>query len=203
MNLAEFITILGIGIGLSMDAFAVSIAQGACLEVNSPRYPLAFGITFGFFQALMPLVGWLLGARFNVYIKHVDHWIAFTLLAAVGIKMFADGMRDSKEKRKAIEAGLACPISCRDRLRKRDLLAMGIATSIDALAVGVSFGMLGIGIWSAIAVIGCTTLVLSSLGVYVGKHAGPLLGDRMEMTGAVVLVAIGAKILVEHLYKGI
>lgn len=203
MNWAEFITVFGIAIGLSMDAFAVSITQGACLEIKSLRYPYTIGITFGLFQALMPLLGWLAGSTFSSKIQHIDHWIALVLLSIIAVKMFTDGFIDFRRKRKARSVGMACADSCGAELRIHDLMMMGIATSIDALAVGVTFGMLRINIWLSIFIIGVTTFILSTLGVLIGKRTGPLLGDKMEMAGGLVLFALGLKIMLEHLIKGI
>lgn len=203
MDWAEFITVFGIAVGLSMDAFAVSITQGACLEVKDLRYPYTIGVTFGAFQAIMPLVGWLAGTTFKTKIQNLDHWIALLLLAAIGIKMFADGFIDFRRKRRARSLGMACEDSCGAQLRFHDLMMMGIATSIDALAVGITFGMLDMNIWLSILIIGTTTFILSTFGVLIGKRTGPLLGDKMEMTGGIVLVALGLKIMIEHLLKGI
>lgn len=203
MNLTEFVTVFGIGVGLSMDALAVSITQGACLEIRSFRYPLIIGLTFGFFQALMPLLGWILGSSFSRYISQYDHWIALVLLAIIGIKMFIDGFTEYREKKQIEAQGGEYAAVCIDRLRRRDLLMMGVATSIDALAVGVTFGMLNINILLAILIIGLTTFVLSTGGVLVGKKAGLLLGDKMEMTGGVILVGLGCKIFLEHVMQGV
>jgi manganese efflux pump family protein len=203
MTLTEFITVFGIGIGLSMDAFAVSITQGACLDIRSLRYPLILGITFGIFQAVMPLAGWILGSSFSRYIAQFDHWIAFVLLGIIGGKLFLDGFIEYREKRKAQIGGYDCAESCVDRLRLRSLLMMGLATSIDALAVGVTFGMLDINIWIAIIIIGIITFLVSASGVFIGKKTGPLLGDKMEMIGGVILFSLGLKILVEHILKGV
>ena len=186
-----------------MDAFAVSITQGACLEIRSLRYPIIIGITFGLFQAVMPLVGWLLGSSFSRYIAQFDHWIAFILLGIIGGKMFFDGFFEYREKRRAEANGCECPESCADRLRLRNLLMMGLATSIDALAVGVTFGMLAMNIWLAILIIGTTTMIVSASGVFIGKKTGPLLGDKMEMLGGMILFSLGLKILIEHIVKGI
>lgn len=203
MSWAEFIVVFGIAIGLSMDAFAVSITQGACLEIRSLRYPYIIGITFGLFQAIMPLIGWLAGTTFRAYIQEIDHWIALMLLSIIGTKMFLDGFLDYSRKRRARSVGEACPDTIGSSLCLHTLLMMGIATSIDALAVGITFGMLHMNIWISIVIIGITTYILSTIGVLIGKRAGPLLGDRMEMIGGVVLIALGIKIVVEHLIKGI
>ncbi|MHC1693605.1 MAG: manganese efflux pump MntP family protein [Sphaerochaetaceae bacterium] len=203
MVFADFITVFGIGVGLSMDAFAVAITQGACLDIRSIRYPFLIGLTFGLFQAVMPLLGWLTGSAFIRYIARMDHWIAFILLACIGIKMFADGWLEFRKKRKTEAAGLVCPVACGGTLRFWDLMLLGFATSIDALAVGITFSMLDIAILGSIAIIGVTTYVISFAGVYIGKHAGPLLGDRMQMIGGCVLFSLGLKILLEHVLRGV
>ncbi len=203
MNVFEIFTIAMIGASLAMDALAVSITQGACLDIRSPRYPLIIGLTFGFFQALMPFIGWLLGSAFHTYIQKADHWIALTLLAAIGIKMFIDGYKDFLAKNIETEEGAACEITERGHLRLRILLGMGVATSIDALAVGVTFGVMKIDIFVSILIIGIITFIISFAGVLLGKKAGPFLGDRMEMIGGAVLVLLGVKIMAEHLIKGI
>jgi putative Mn2+ efflux pump MntP len=203
MSWAEFFTIFGIAVGLSMDAFAVSVTQGACREIHGRRYPIVIGITFGLFQAVMPLIGYLAGSTFSTHIQHLDHWIALTLLAIIGLKMFIDGLVDYRRKKRARSLGEVCEDVCKVDLRLHDLIMMGIATSIDALAVGVTFGMLRMSIWISIAIIGLTTFVISAFGVHIGKRAGPLLGDTMEMTGGIVLIALGLKIMIEHLVQGI
>ncbi|MDX9809225.1 MAG: manganese efflux pump MntP family protein [Sphaerochaetaceae bacterium] len=203
MSASEFLTVFGIAIGLSMDAFAVAVTQGACLDIRTPRYPLAIGITFGFFQAAMPLIGWIAGMSFKRIIARMDHWIALVLLALIGLKMFVDGLTQYLEKRKLTEEGASCPVPCGGRLRMRDLLGLAVATSIDALAVGITFGMLQINIWLSILVIGTITFILSCGGVVLGKRTGFLFGDKMQMIGGCVLTALGLKIFIEHLVLGI
>ncbi len=203
MNVLELFTIAMIGASLAMDAFAVSITQGACLNIRSPKYPLIIGMTFGLFQALMPLAGWLLGSAFQVYIKKADHWIALVLLSAIGIKMFIDGYKDFLAKNIETEEGEACEVADKGRLRAKVLIAMGFATSIDALAVGITFGVMEVDIFISIGIIGIITFIISFIGVILGKKAGPFLGDRMEMIGGIVLVLLGVKIVIEHLIKGI
>jgi putative Mn2+ efflux pump MntP len=203
MNVAEFLTVFGIGVGLSMDAFAVAITQGACLDIRTPKYPLAIGVTFGLFQAAMPLIGWIAGYSFKGIIARLDHWIALVLLSAVGIKMFVDGLSEFRKKRRYKDQGLACPVSPGGRLRLHDAIMMGLATSIDALAVGITFGMLEINIWLSILIIGSITFVLSTSGVFIGKRAGIMLGDGMQMAGGIVLTSLGLKIVVEHLIRSI
>lgn len=202
MSLSEFFTVFGIGIGLSMDAFAVSITQGACLDIRSLRYPLSLGITFGLFQAVMPLIGYFAGAPLGAFIGHIDHWIAWGLLGAIGAKMFYEGYVDYRRKRKAKTQGVFCPVSPGGRLRFSSLMMMGVATSIDALAVGLTFGMLGMNIWISVLVIGITTMLISIIGVYLGKISSVLLGDTMEMAGGVLLFLLGLNIALEHSISG-
>ena len=203
MSLAQFFTVLGIAISLAMDAFAVSIAQGACLDIKSLKYPLLLGVTFGLFQAGMPLIGWLLGSSFSQYIQKADHWIALILLSFIGIKMSYDGYKDYLAKNVDTSEGPVCTVASGGKLKKRVLFAMAIATSIDALAVGITFGLININILFSIAIIGMITLIMSFIGVLLGKKAGPFLGDKMEMIGGILLVLLGVKILIEHLIKGI
>ncbi len=203
MNVLELITISMIGASLAMDAFAVSITQGACLDIRSVRYPLTIAFTFGLFQALMPLIGWLLGSTFAIHIRKADHWIALALLAAIGIKMFIDGYQDFLAKNIETSEGPVCQVTEKGRLKKRVLFSMGFATSIDALAVGVTFGVMDVDILLSIIIIGVITFLISFTGVLLGKKAGPFLGDRMEMVGGAVLVLLGLKIMIEHLIRGI
>ncbi|MGD1832689.1 MAG: manganese efflux pump MntP family protein [Sphaerochaetaceae bacterium] len=203
MSVTQFFTVLGIAVSLAMDAFAVSITQGACLDIRSAKYPLILGLTFGVFQAFMPLAGWALGSSFAIYVQKADHWIALLLLSIVGSKMIYDGYKDYLAKNVDTSEGPSCEISSGGHLKKKVLLAMGVATSIDALAVGFTFSIISINIFYSIAVIGIITFIISFSGVLLGKRAGPFLGDRMEMIGGTFLILLGIKILVEHLIKGI
>jgi len=203
MDMLEFFTLTMIGASLAMDAFAVSITQGACLEIKSLKYPLAIAFTFGLFQAVMPLIGWLFGSAFYSIIRRADHWIALILLSFIGIKMFADGYQDYLTKNIRNDQETVCEVVEKGRLKKRVLFTMGIATSIDALAVGITFGVMGTDILVSIIIIGVITFLISFAGVLLGKKAGPFLGDRMEMAGGLILVALGIKIMAEHLIKGI
>ncbi len=203
MEILEFFTLNMIAASLAMDAFAVSITQGACLDIRNLKYPLAIAFTFGLFQALMPLIGWLFGSAFYSVIRRADHWIALTLLSAIGIKMFVDGYKDYLTKNIRNAEKEVCEVVEKGRLKKRVLLTMGVATSIDALAVGITFGVMGTNIVISIIIIGTITFLISFAGVLLGRKAGPFLGDRMEMIGGVVLIALGVKIVVEHLIKGI
>ena len=177
------------GVGLSMDAFAVSICKGLGMRKVNYRHTFLIALFFGGFQALMPLAGWLLGRQFERYITAVDHWIAFGLLALIGGNMLRDAFRNEPESTSG----------CGDRLDLKELLLMAIATSIDALAVGISFAFLGVNIWLAIAVIGITTFVICTAGVFVGHRFGTRYQKRAAIAGGVILILLGLKILLEHL----
>ena len=185
MSLLElFIT----AVGLSMDAFAVSICKGLGSGKVKWKSMVIVGLWFGGFQALMPLLGYFLGATFEQYIVAVDHWVAFVLLAAIGANMI----------REALSHGDEC--STDRSLGFRIMLTMAIATSIDALAVGVGFGLLpDVNIWAAISFIGVITFSLSALGVKVGNIFGCRFKSKAEFLGGAILVLMGLKILLEHL----
>lgn len=203
MNGSEFLMALSVGVALSMDAFAVSVTQGACLEITSAKYPLALGITFGLFQALMPLVGWFVGHSLSTVIAQLDHWVAFILLGGVGVKMVADGLRERRQNRQRQQQGHPCSNGKGGRLLFGNCLAMGLATSIDALAVGVTFGMLNVNIWLIILIIGLITFIISVSGVFIGKRIGCLVNDCVQMIGGAILVLLGVQILISHLIRGI
>lgn len=177
-------------IALSMDAFAVSVCKG--LGMRRMRYDqaLVIGLYFGVFQALMPLLGWLLGTSFSKYIQAFDHWIAFVLLAFIGGKMLWDAFHE-KDAEAAEKADA--------KLDHKELFMLAIATSIDALAVGIAFACLDVAIWSSISIIGCVTLVLSFLGVWIGNRFGNRFEKKAEIAGGIVLILIGIKILADHL----
>lgn len=179
-------------IALSMDAFAVSVCKG--LGMRRMRYDQALVISlyFGVFQALMPLIGWLLGTSFSRYIQAFDHWIAFVLLAFLGGKMLWDVFH---EKEDGEQESAEC------RLDHRELFMLAIATSIDALAVGIAFACLDVNIWSSISIIGVTTLVISFAGVWIGNRFGNRFQKKAEIAGGLVLILIGVKILAEHLIE--
>ena len=178
-----------IAVGLSMDAFAVSICKGlACREQNF-RHNLLAGLYFGGFQGLMPLLGWLLGVKFSAAITSIDHWIAFVLLCFIGGSMIREALSDEEEE---VDASF----------RPREMLTLAVATSIDALAIGVSFAFLGLdraGILSAAGLIAATTFAFSAAGVSVGSVFGSRFKSKAELMGGVILILIGAKILLEHL----
>ena len=174
--------------GLSMDAFAVSICKGLALQRVSWKECCIAGLWFGGFQALMPLAGYLLGSQFSGYIERYDHWIAFVLLALIGFSMIRESRGEESEEEKP-HAGV----------NLKELLLLAVATSIDALAVGVTFAFLNVSIAPAVTVIGCTTFVISIAGVCVGNVFGARYKSRAELTGGVILILIGLKILLEHL----
>lgn len=176
-----------IAVGLSMDAFAVSICKGLSVGAVRPRHALTAGLWFGGFQALMPLLGWLLGSRFQALITSVDHWIAFVLLCAIGGNM----VRESRTRGacREMDASFAPKV----------MLPLAVATSIDALAIGVTFAFLQVDILSAVCFIGAVTFVFSSAGVKVGSVFGTRYQSKAELFGGVVLIGMGIKILLEHL----
>lgn len=175
-----------IAVGLSMDAFAVSICKGLSMCRFYPHHALIIGMYFGGFQALMPLIGYLLGIRFQEAITAYDHWIAFLLLGIIGYNMIREALSGEEE-------------SCDASIAVRDMLVLAVATSIDALAVGVTFAFLRVQILPAVSFIGCTTFLLSVVGVRVGTVFGARYKSRAELAGGGILVLMGVKILVEHL----
>ncbi len=185
------------GIGLSMDAFAVSVCRGLQMRrgVNW-RHLCIIAAFFGFFQALMPAIGYLLGSQFKDYIVAIDHWIAFALLALIGGKMIYDVICDIREKKE--ECG-CCGEDTEERLNVRQLALMAVATSIDALAIGITFAFLEVNLLAAVAIIGITTFALCTLGVLVGHKFGAKFKNKASIAGGVVLILIGTKILLEHL----
>mgnify|MGYP003305139605 CR=1 FL=1 len=183
-----FFEVLMIAIGLSMDAFAVAVCKGLATDRFSSRAMLRVGVWFGSFQALMPLFGYFLGSRFEKYIVSFDHWIAFALLSVIGFNM----IRESRE----------CEGDVDDDMRVTTMLLLAVATSIDALAVGISFAFLqgtSVSIYTAISLIGIITLVLSSLGFVIGNRFGTKYKSRAEAAGGIILILMGLKILLEHL----
>ncbi len=184
MNCTE---LLLLGVGLSMDAFAVSVCKGLATRRPSLKNMAACGLWFGGFQALMPLIGFYLGSLFAEAIEAVDHWVAFVLLALIGLNMVREAVSGETEQADA-------------DFSVRTMLTMAIATSIDALAVGISLAMSGgVQIWSAIAIIGVTTCLLSMLGVKLGSVFGDRFEKKAQIAGGVILILLGLKILLEHL----
>lgn len=188
--MALFIELFLIGVGLSMDAFAVSICKGLGMEKVNKKQAFIIGLYFGGFQALMPLIGWFLGIRFQQYITSIDHWIAFVLLVFIGGKMIVEAVRDKDEEQ----------VDKKDLpLDHKEMFLLAIATSIDALAVGITFAFLDTPIVEAITIIGLTTFFLSILGVVVGNFFGTRYKKKAEIVGGIILILIGVKILLEHL----
>lgn len=179
-----------IGVGLSMDAFAASACKG--LQQKRINWKIAFitAFSFGLFQAIMPLIGWLLGSSFTQLIEPFDHWVAFVLLAAVGCKMLWDAYHPDDEEEDEVSA---------NTLNVHELIMLSIATSIDALVIGVSFAMTGINIWIAIVVIGLTTFTLSLIGFVIGNRFGSRYEKAATILGGVALIVLGLKILMEHM----
>ena len=176
-----------IAVSLALDAFAVSVSSGISIPGFGPRQAVKMGLWFGTFQFLMPLLGWLLGSRFQALITSVDHWIAFVLLCAIGGNM----VRESR----------TCG-ACREMdasFAPKVMLPLAVATSIDALAIGVTFAFLQVDILSAVCFIGAVTFVFSSAGVKVGSVFGTRYQSKAELFGGVVLIGMGIKILLEHL----
>lgn len=184
-----FAELLLIGVGLSMDAFAVAICQGLSMTKIRWGHALTVGLYFGGFQALMPFIGWMLGSQFAGRIQRYDHWIAFILLAFIGGNMIREALSDGEDEEAAVGAGVD----------HKKLFFMAVATSIDALAVGVTFAFLDTAILPAISIIGCTTFCISVAGVAVGCWFGARYKKRAEITGGAILVLLGIKILLEHL----
>ena len=181
-------SIILIAIGLSMDAFAVSVCKGLKMRKIDYGKTLLIGLFFGGFQALMPVIGWLIGIKFQKHIESFDHWIAFLLLAFIGAKMIYESLKGDDD-------------DTSDSLQLSELFILAIATSIDALAVGIAFAMLnnGINIFFSVAVIGLITFILSVIGVAVGNKFGSVYKNKAELTGGIILILLGLKILLEHL----
>lgn len=187
----DLFTITLISIGLAMDALAVSVAGGFSLKQLRIRHALLIAFAFGFFQALMPIIGWGIGLAVKDYIQRFDHWIAFGLLAFVGGKMVYESFVIKEEEEK------------QNILHIRTLLLLAVATSIDALAVGLNFAFLEVSLFLAVAIIGLITFILCFLGVYIGNRFGHIFESKLELAGGVILIGMGVKILVEHISQGI
>lgn len=178
----DFILLFFISIGLAMDAFTVSLTQGLSLKKLHIKSILKVALIFGAFHGIMPLLGWRIGKLFYDDIAIFDHWIAFGLLTFIGGKMILEARKIKK---------------CKNSL---NIIILGIATSIDALAVGFSFSLLpGLNIYFAITIIGLITFIISFLGVYLGNKIGQLLGVKAEYTGGIILIGMGIKILIQHI----
>lgn len=183
----NFVDLLLLGVGLSMDAFAVSVCKGLATRRPRLKNMAACGLWFGGFQALMPLIGFYLGSLFAEAIEAVDHWVALILLVVIGLNMIREAVSGEEEHADA-------------DFSFRTMLTMAIATSIDALAVGISLAMSGgVNIWAAVAIIGVTTCLLSMLGVKIGAVFGDRFEKKAQIAGGVILILLGLKILLEHL----
>jgi manganese efflux pump family protein len=182
----SFATILIIAVALAMDAFSVSIATGAAYKKTGNLNALKMAFFFGFFQAFMPIIGWLAGLSFRQYIEPFDHWIAFSLLALVGGKMIYEAIftKQDQEQNKVMSLTM--------------LLILSVATSIDAMAVGVTFSIIAEDITRAVIIIGLVTFAFSYVGVFIGEKLGHFFENKIEIAGGLMLWAIGIKILIEH-----
>ncbi|MBO5499212.1 MAG: manganese efflux pump [Bacteroidales bacterium] len=181
-----FWELLVIAVGVSMDAFAVSVCKGLSICKVRPSQAGLTALWFGGFQALMPLAGYFLGVSFADFVSTVDHWIAFVLLAVIGGNMLKEA--SGKEECCTVDPDFSF----------RTMLAMAVATSIDALAIGVSFAFLKVNIWTAVLMIGFTTAIFSAAGVYIGNVFGNRYKSKAELAGGVILIVMGVKILLDH-----
>lgn len=181
----SFAELFLIAVGLSMDAFAVSICKGLSVKKLSPKHALLVGVYFGGFQFLMPVIGYLLGFRFEHLITNIDHWIAFVLLAFIGGNMIKESFSKSEE--------------LNDDFGFKTMFLMAVATSVDALAVGITFAFLNVSIIPAASLIGVTTFIIAAVGIYIGNVFGAKYKSKAELAGGIILVLIGVKILLEHL----
>jgi putative Mn2+ efflux pump MntP len=182
------IILLGIALGLAMDAFSVAIGVSIALGGTSKRQTFRLAWHFGLFQALMPIIGWAAGTSIRPWIERWDHWLAFALLSVVGVRLITESVRGSSDE----------PVRT-DPTRGWSLMVLSIATSIDALAVGLSFAALGVQVWTPAAIIGVTAAAMTVFGTIGGRALGARFGSRMAVVGGVVLIAIGTWILFEHL----
>ena len=182
----SLLTLFITAVGLSMDAFAVSVCKGLAMKKLSVKKAVLIGLWFGGFQALMPTIGYMLGTRFEKYVTSIDHWIAFVLLAFIGINMIKEALSGDEDE-------------ANDSVDLKTMFLLAVATSIDALAVGVTYAFLQVRIIPAVAFIGVTTFVLSVVGVKIGNVFGLRYKSKAEIFGGIILILMGAKILAEHL----
>lgn len=182
MNFTVFLT----GVGLSMDAFAVAICKGVKMPKFNLKQTFTISLFFGAFQAIMPLLGFYLGISFKNYIESIDHWVAFVLLIFIGGKMAIESFKNDDD-------------DISNKFDIKELFVLSVATSIDALAVGIAFAMDEIKIFAAVSVIGTTTFILSALGVFIGYKFGSVYKNKAELAGGIILILIGVKVLFEHL----
>jgi manganese efflux pump family protein len=183
----SFVGILFIALGLAMDAFAVCLGAGTTSHINGPRPVFRLAFHFGLFQALMPLLGWLVGSTVSAWIAPFDHWIAFALLGFVGVRMVRSGLDSEGETHTT------------DPSRGATLIMLSVATSIDAFAVGLSLAVLHVGIIYPAIVIGLVAGGMSLLGLALGSRLGQMFGKRMEIIGGLILIAIGVQVVISHM----
>jgi putative Mn2+ efflux pump MntP len=181
------VEIILLGISLAMDAFAVSICKGLSMKKIDWKKAIIIGLYFGVFQALMPIIGYFLGATFESLVTNIDHWIAFGLLALIGGNMVKEGLQDEESD------------NCNDNVDFKTMIVLAIATSIDALAVGITFAFLKVNVPLAVTIIGVITFIISLIGVKIGNKFGNKYENKAEIAGGIVLILIGLKILLEHL----
>jgi len=184
----DLISIILIALGLAMDAFAVSITSGLTIKQLKINHALQIASFFGLFQAVMPIIGWLAGLSLRDFISSIDHWIAFVLLGFIGCKMVYESVKMEESKSNPLNIVV--------------LLILSVVTSIDALAVGITFAFLKVSIVTPIILIGIITFILSFIGVYIGDRFGRLFEKKIEILGGIILIGIGIKILIEHLIAG-
>lgn len=178
--------IILIGLGVAMDAFAVSVCKGLSMKKMNWKNAITIGLYFGIFQAGMPIIGYLLGTTFSGWVESVDHWVAFILLAIIGGNMIKESFDKEEEKRN-------------DKMDPKTLTLLAIATSIDALAVGITFAFFKTNLLISVMIIGIITFTLSIIGVKIGNKFGDKFQSKAEITGGIILIIIGLKILLEHL----
>ena len=183
----DLLTLLTLAVGLSMDAFAVSICKGLAMREKVLKKGIIVGLWFGGFQALMPTIGFFLGTQFKDQITSIDHWIAFVLLGLIGINMVKEALSNDEEQ-------------ADDSIAVKEMFMLAVATSIDALAVGITFAFLNVHIVSAASMIGVCTFLISFAGVKIGNIFGTKYRSKAELAGGIILILLGFKILFEHLH---
>ena len=183
----DFVTLLTLAVGLAMDAFAVSICKGLAMREKILKKGIIVGLWFGGFQALMPTIGFFLGTQFKDQITSIDHWIAFVLLGLIGINMVKEALSNEEEQ-------------ADDSIAVKEMFMLAVATSIDALAVGITFAFLNVHIVSAASIIGVCTFLISFAGVKIGNIFGTKYKSKAELAGGIILILLGFKILFEHLH---
>ena len=183
----DFVTLLTLAVGLAMDAFAVSICKGLAMREKVLKKGIIVGLWFGGFQALMPTIGFFLGTQFKDQITSIDHWIAFVLLGLIGINMIKEALSNEEEQ-------------ADDSIAVKEMFMLAVATSIDALAVGITFAFLNVNIVYAASIIGVCTFLISFAGVKIGNIFGTKYKSKAELAGGIILILLGFKILFEHLH---